>query len=57
VSGIPKFIYGTAWKENETERLTRLAIDNGFRAGARSVRRLGPTGYPLASTTHSSMTR
>jgi diketogulonate reductase-like aldo/keto reductase len=32
VSGIPKFIYGTAWKEDETERLTRLAIDNGFRA-------------------------
>jgi len=32
VTGIPKFIYGTAWKEDETERLTRLAIDNGFRA-------------------------
>ena len=28
----PKFIYGTAWKEEETERLTRLAIDAGFRA-------------------------
>lgn len=27
-----KFIYGTAWKEGETERLTRLAIDAGFRA-------------------------
>lgn len=26
------FIYGTAWKDDETERLTRLAIDNGFRA-------------------------
>lgn len=25
-------MYGTAWKENETERLTRLAIDSGFRA-------------------------
>jgi len=32
VTGIPKFIYGTAWKEDETERLTRLALDNGFRA-------------------------
>jgi diketogulonate reductase-like aldo/keto reductase len=32
VSDIPTFIYGTAWKENETERLTRLAIDAGFRA-------------------------
>lgn len=28
----PKFIYGTAWKENETERLVRLALDAGFRA-------------------------
>jgi diketogulonate reductase-like aldo/keto reductase len=31
MSGIPPFLYGTAWKENETERLTRLAIENGFR--------------------------
>lgn len=29
---LPTFIYGTAWKEEETERLTRLAIDAGFRA-------------------------
>lgn len=28
---IPPFLYGTAWKEDQTERLTRLAIDNGFR--------------------------
>ncbi|HEY5934996.1 MAG TPA: aldo/keto reductase [Kofleriaceae bacterium] len=28
----PRFIYGTAWKEAETERLTRLALDTGFRA-------------------------
>lgn len=27
----PPFLYGTAWKEDETERLTRLAIENGFR--------------------------
>src|SRR5688500_3002372 len=27
----PPFLYGTAWKEDQTERLTRLAIDNGFR--------------------------
>lgn len=25
------FLYGTAWKEDETERLVRLAIDSGFR--------------------------
>lgn len=24
-------LYGTAWKEEETERLTRLALENGFR--------------------------
>ena len=29
---IPTFIYGTAWKEDATERLTRLAIEAGFRA-------------------------
>ncbi|MFB6355989.1 MAG: aldo/keto reductase family protein [bacterium] len=28
----PPFIYGTAWKEDRTEELTRLAIENGFRA-------------------------
>ena len=26
-----RFLYGTAWKEDETERLTRLAIQTGFR--------------------------
>lgn len=25
------FLYGTAWKEDETERLTRLALEAGFR--------------------------
>ena len=28
---IPRFIYGTAWKENETQRLTELALRQGFR--------------------------
>lgn len=27
----PYFLYGTAWKEEQTERLTRLALDAGFR--------------------------
>jgi diketogulonate reductase-like aldo/keto reductase len=27
----PIFLYGTAWKEHETERLTRLALEAGFR--------------------------
>jgi diketogulonate reductase-like aldo/keto reductase len=28
---VPGFLYGTAWKEQETERLTRLALEAGFR--------------------------
>lgn len=28
---VPRFLYGTAWKEDETERLTRLALESGFR--------------------------
>jgi diketogulonate reductase-like aldo/keto reductase len=28
---VPSFVYGTAWKEGETERLTRLALEAGFR--------------------------
>ena len=29
---IPNFIYGTAWKEDDTAPLVRLAIESGFRA-------------------------
>lgn len=29
---VPSFIYGTAWKEERTEALTRLALGAGFRA-------------------------
>ena len=28
---VPPFLYGTAWKEEETERLTTLALHAGFR--------------------------
>lgn len=28
---IPTFLYGTAWKEDASERLTRLALETGFR--------------------------
>jgi diketogulonate reductase-like aldo/keto reductase len=28
---VPRFLYGTAWKEDETARLTELALDEGFR--------------------------
>ena len=29
---VPGFMYGTAWKEDETARLVRLALEAGFRA-------------------------
>src|SRR5262245_37450494 len=28
---VPRFLYGTAWKEDQTERLTALALQQGFR--------------------------
>ena len=28
---LPRFLYGTAWKEYETQRLVELAIEQGFR--------------------------
>jgi len=28
---VPRFLYGTAWKEDDTERLTTLALRHGFR--------------------------
>ncbi len=28
---VPSFVYGTAWKEENTSRLTRMALDAGFR--------------------------
>ena len=28
---LPPFLYGTAWKEEETERLTLMALETGFR--------------------------
>lgn len=33
ISGVrvPRFLYGTAWKESETQRLTELAMQQGFR--------------------------
>src|SRR5215211_21941 len=28
---VPRFLYGTAWKEDQTRRLTELALAQGFR--------------------------
>ena len=30
-NGMPTFMYGTAWKEDDTRRLVRMALDAGFR--------------------------
>jgi len=30
-NSLPAFIYGTAWKEDDTERLTQMALEAGFR--------------------------
>ena len=30
-ASVPAFLYGTAWKEERTESLVRLALDAGFR--------------------------
>src|SRR3954452_8219637 len=31
IEAVPRFLYGTAWKEQETQRLVELAIEQGFR--------------------------
>ena len=31
MSASPAFLYGTAWKEDATQRLTELALAQGFR--------------------------
>ena len=28
---VPRFLYGTAWKEDQTQRLVELALQQGFR--------------------------
>src|SRR5580704_3761976 len=28
---VPRFLYGTAWKEDDTAHLTKLALEQGFR--------------------------
>src|SRR4051812_10590060 len=28
---VPRFVYGTAWKKDDTQRLTELALQQGFR--------------------------
>ncbi len=52
----PRFIYGTAWKEGDTQRLTRLAIETGFRgidtANQRKHYWEDEVGLAIASSIH-----
>jgi len=44
---IPTFLYGTAWKEDDTERLVRLAIDAGFAASTPRINGVTTSKPPL----------
>ena len=50
---VPRFLYGTAWKEEETQRLTELALQQGFRgidtANQRRHYHEAAVGHALAS--------
>lgn len=50
---VPRFLYGTAWKEEETQRLTELALHQGFRgidtANQRRHYHEAAVGHALAS--------
>src|SRR5262245_31456905 len=51
---VPRFLYGTAWKEDETRRLTELALQQGFRgidtANQRKHYHEAAVGQALAAT-------
>lgn len=56
---IPRFLYGTAWKENETQRLTELALRQGFRgidtANQRRHYHEGAVGQAIAEAIESGL--
>jgi diketogulonate reductase-like aldo/keto reductase len=51
---VPRFLYGTAWKEEETKRLTELALGQGFRgidtANQRRHYNEGAVGQAIAAS-------
>lgn len=57
----PTFLYGTAWKEDDTERLVRLALDTGFRgidtANQRKHYFEAGVGAAIASAIHDGVVR
>jgi diketogulonate reductase-like aldo/keto reductase len=56
---VPRFLYGTAWKENQTQRLTELALRQGFRgidtANQRRHYHEAAVGQAIASSVASGM--
>src|SRR5947199_4205958 len=56
---VPRFLYGTAWKEDETRRLTELALRQGFRgidtANQRRHYHEAAVGQAIAATIESGL--
>ncbi len=56
---VPRFLYGTAWKENQTQRLTELALQHGFRgidtANQRRHYHEAAVGNAIAQAMHSGL--
>ena len=48
---VPRFLYGTAWKEERTRRLTELALHHGFRGILALPRRTGVLAHHVLHTT------
>jgi diketogulonate reductase-like aldo/keto reductase len=53
---VPRFLYGTAWKEDQTQRLTELALQQGFRgidtANQRRHYHEAAVGQAIAAAVH-----
>jgi diketogulonate reductase-like aldo/keto reductase len=56
---VPRFLYGTAWKEDQTQRLTELAVQQGFRgidtANQRRHYHEAAVGQAIAASTASGL--
>src|SRR5437763_2805194 len=58
---VPRFLYGTAWKEEQTQRLTDLALQQGFRgidtANQRRHYHEAAVGQAIAASLQSGLVR
>jgi diketogulonate reductase-like aldo/keto reductase len=56
---VPRFLYGTAWKEDKTQHLTELALQQGFRgidtANQRRHYHEAGVGQAIAATINSGL--